>query len=431
MGVRVSGTHPNVKIAFLCSEYFHYRLEHGQPIPSSAHGGFGFLTRKKAEGLSHRGHEVHVLVPAASFDAHQNVGRSFDEGGVTVHLYPHTGELEWRGFQHIASSVAAAIWASVRARIPALEQLMRAIDADVYVSENPSLSSCTVPSQQRNHVLIFQDPWSGADIRTLRRAALEYMGAAGAVTPSMSPVSGSPLPGYDTLTNWLGNVLLERYLHSLPPSFMFGEAACISDRARRLYRLPHLPRVLPNPIDVPEGLPRKADRPTVCWIGRWDPQKRVDLALETARQCPEIQFYIVGAPTERRDLLASAKALEERYAHFPNIHIRRFVTEEEKQRILDDSWILLNTSVREGLPITFLEAPAHGASIVAPVDPDGYASRFGRYVPNGDFVAALRESIRTEEFRAAGRKGYEYVRQVHETNHVLRQHLKVLRELVH
>jgi len=104
----------------------------------------------------------------------------------------------------------------------------------------------------------------------------------------------------------------------------------------------------------------------------------------------------------------------------------RFVTEEEKNRILDRSWILLNTSVREGLPITFLEAAAHGVSIIAPVDPDEYASKFGTFVPNGDFVGAIRQSVRQEDFRTSGQKGYEHVRRVHETNHVIQLHAEIL-----
>ena len=418
-----------MKIAFLCSEYFHYRIQDGRPVPSSAHGGFGYLTRKKAEGLSRLGHDVHALIPAASFDARRNIAGSYRESGVTVHLYPHTGELEWRGYRHVASSVAAAVWAAARSRIPTLEELMRSLDADVYVSENPSLSSCTVSPQQNNHVLIFQDPWSTDDMGVLTHAAREYLEFVGVVLPPVSPVSGSPLPFYDYLTNWLGNALLERYLRSVPSEFLFGEASCISDRARRLYGLRELPRVLPNPIDVPDTLPEKSSAPTVCWIGRWDPQKRVDVALEVARRCPEIEFYFVGAPTERPDLMVSARALEERYARFPNIHVRRFVTEEEKQRILNSSWVLLNTSVREGLPLTFLEAPAHGVSIVAAVDPDEYTSKFGRYVSDGDFVSAVRESVRSEDFRTNGRRGYEHVRRVHETGLVVRQHLAVLKEL--
>lgn len=415
-----------MKIGFLCSEYFHYQTTDGRAVPTSAHGGFGFLTRKKAEGLARLGNDVHVLIPAPSFDATRNERREFPLGEVTVHLYEYPSEIEWRGYAHAASSALRSTWTSLRGHVPALEEVMAEVDADVYVSENPSLYSCAVRSERNNHILVFQDPWSEADIAILRHAAIDLARAGGASVPSQASISGSPLPFYDGLTNILGNALLRRLMRRVPMNNMFGEALCISDRARRLYRLPATPGVLPNPIDVPPSIPVKADRPVVSWIGRWDPQKRVDIALETARLCPEVEFFIVGSPTDRADLRATAAALEEKYRRYRNIHVMRFVSEEEKNRILDQSWMLLNTSVREGLPITFLEAGAHGACIIAPVDPDGYASRFGTFVTGGDFVDAIRQSAQREDFRTRGREGYEHVRRVHETSHVIQRHAEIL-----
>ncbi len=415
-----------MKIGFLCSEYFHYRMSEGRPVPTSAHGGFGFLTRKKAEGLARIGHDVHVLIPAPSFDATRNESRQFPIGDVTVHLYEYGSEIEWQGYAQALSSAVRSAWTSLRGHVPALEEVMESVAADVYVSENPSLYSCAVGSQRENHVLVFQDPWSEADIAILRRAAIDFAQAGGARVPSRASISGSPLPFYDSLTNILGNALLRRLMRRMPMDRMFGEARCVSSRAQRLYRLSGTPDFLPNPIDVPPSVPIKADRPVVSWIGRWDPQKRVDVALETARSCPEVEFFIIGSPTDRADLRATAAALEERYRRYENIHVMRFVSEEEKNRILDQSWILLNTSVREGLPITFLEAAAHGASIIAPVNPDEYASRFGTFVQNGDFVGAIRQSVRDEDFRVAGRSGHEHVQRVHEANRVIQRHVDIL-----
>jgi len=416
----------SMKIGFLCSEYFYYRTSEGKSVPTSCHGGFGVLTRKNAEGLSRLGHDVHVLIPAPSFEATRNERRQFPIDGVTVHLFEYPQELEWRGYAHAVTSALRSAWASTRGRVPALEEVMEEVDADVYVSENPSLYSCAVPTRRENHVLVFQDPWSVTDLNVLRRAAVDYARAGGANAPSRATISGSPLPFYDSLTNLLGTALLRRLMRRIPMKCMFGEARCISDRAQRLYRLPEMPDFLPNPIDVPESIPVKEDRAVVSWIGRWDPQKRVDIALETARSCPEVEFFFIGSPTDRSDLRATAQTLEKRYARYENIHVMRFVTEEEKNRILDRSWILLNTSVREGLPITFLEAAAHGVSIIAPVDPDEYASKFGTFVPNGDFVGAIRQSVRQEDFRTSGQKGYEHVRRVHETNHVIQLHAEIL-----
>ncbi len=55
----------------------------------------------------------------------------------------------------------------------------------------------------------------------------------------------------------------------------------------------------------------------------------------------------------------------------PNLRLTGFVTEEEKSRILASSWALMNTSVREALPVSFLEALAHKTPIISGEDPDG------------------------------------------------------------
>lgn len=415
-----------MRVGFLCSEYFHYQASSGGTVPSSAHGGFGFLTRKKAEGLLRLGHEVHVLVPARSFDAARNENRVLVINGVTVHLYEYASELEWKGYTQALSAIGKSIWTTAQGRIPSLEALLDSVDADVYISENPDLASCTVPRQHENHILVFQDPWGRDDIEVLRHASIEYAHSAGLEPRSASPVSGSPLPLYDTFSNSLGNALLRKLLRTTPPQCLYAEAECVGDRAQRLYRLAATPTFLPNPIDVPPSPPAKADTPTVCWIGRWDPQKRVDVALEVARACPEVEFYFVGAPTQRGDLIAVATELERRYSRHTNVHLMRFVTEEEKERILCQSWILLNTSAREGLPITFLEAAAHSANIIAPVDPDGFTSSFGALVLDGDFARAIRQAVREETFRTTGRRGYDHALRVHETKRVIQRHVEIL-----
>jgi hypothetical protein len=53
-------------------------------------------------------------------------------------------------------------------------------------------------------------------------------------------------------------------------------------------------------------------------------------------------------------------------------------------------WILVNTSAKEAMPYTFGEAAAHCCAIFAGVDPDQYASRFGRDVKDDDYAAILR-----------------------------------------
>lgn len=71
-----------LKIGFVCSEYFSYKEKNGKLVPTSAHGGFGFLTRTKAEFLAALGHEVHVFTYSSSFDYDRRTADVVEEKGL-------------------------------------------------------------------------------------------------------------------------------------------------------------------------------------------------------------------------------------------------------------------------------------------------------------------------------------------------------------
>ena len=76
----------------------------------------------------------------------------------------------------------------------------------------------------------------------------------------------------------------------------------------------------------------------------------------------------------------------------PNLDMRGFVDQfrsDDLSRILGASWIIMNTSAREGLPNSMLEAAAHRCAILSSVNPDGFAVEFGRHVEDDNFAAGL------------------------------------------
>ena len=207
-------------------------------------------------------------------------------------------------------------------------------------------------------------------------------------------------------------------------SSVFSEAHFISEKTQKMFDLDYKPRFLPNPTVVPEFIPEKSNKPVISWIGRWDPIKRVQLALEVARKLPDYDFHFVGVPTKNRFIQYASRNLAAQYERFPNIHIHGFISEQEKKSLLKDSWILMNTSFREGLPITFLEAAAYGLAIVSSVNPDSWSERFGKYIPpSEDFVSGLKSFIDSEDPSTFGRKAHNYVKEVHSLDKVMEQHI--------
>jgi len=108
------------------------------------------------------------------------------------------------------------------------------------------------------------------------------------------------------------------------------------------------------------------DVPRVVWVGRLDPVKRAELAIDVAARCPDIQFDMVG-PSASEDY---TRQLRERSSGLDNVHWVGPVNFAEVGHLYRRSLALLCTSKFEGFPNTFLEAWSMGCPVVSTVDPD-------------------------------------------------------------
>ena len=175
----------------------------------------------------------------------------------------------------------------------------------------------------------------------------------------------------------------------------------------------------------PPSLPRKHDRPTLTFIARWDKRKRPWIFLDLAKEFPDYQFVAIGQGSASAEAGFDAE-LRNRYRGISNLDmpglINRFHQPERMHQILSDTWVFVSTAVREGLPLTFLEAAAYGCPIVSRVDPDQFATRFGRQVHDDDYASAIR-SLLADSPLDKGRAAYEYVRETYETSKALAVHL--------
>ncbi len=126
-------------------------------------------------------------------------------------------------------------------------------------------------------------------------------------------------------------------------------------------------QVAHNGLDIspPSHTVPRSTVPTICVLGRLVPHKRVEHALEVAARLrasmPDIRVDVIGDGWWRPEL--------ERHAHDLGVDdIVRFsghVSDAERARLLDRSWILLAPSVKEGWGIAIMEAAAHGVPAVA------------------------------------------------------------------
>jgi glycosyltransferase involved in cell wall biosynthesis len=175
--------------------------------------------------------------------------------------------------------------------------------------------------------------------------------------------------------------------------------------------------LLPNPVDVEPGAAPRHPRPRVLFLARLDPYKRPWLAVELARRFPDVEFILAGKAHYQGVGAWTPTDLP------PNVQLVGHVDGVAKARLLASSWVLLNTSIHEGLAVSFLEALACQTPLLACVDPGGVVSRFGlaagRFDGNGlaglpALEAALRRLLAEPSLRhEAGARGRAWVAATH------------------
>lgn len=361
-----------MKICFLVSEFFAW----------GKYGGYGTATRVVTTELSRRGHDVTVITPARGNQPEREV-----IDGVTILSFPA---------------------GSLRRQL----RLLRTCDADVYHSQEPSLGTWLAmkAAPLSAHVVTCRDTRVYADWLIEMRSWL---------------LDGS----FKTFLTfpYENNLLVTRAVRAADAVYCPNEFS--RPIAQKKYGLNVLPGFLPSPVRPPAITVEKACDPTVCFVGRWDRRKRPEIFFELAREFPDVKFLAIG----QARTAARTAALRRQYAEVSNLELPGFVDQFSSiafQQLLSQSWILVNTALREGLPRSFLEAAYFKCAILSRVDPDGFASRFGRRVENDDFAEGLRSLLAGDAWRECGEAACEYVSGKYGIEESIGQHLEVYRRLV-
>lgn len=373
-----------MRVCFVVSELFHWGL----------YGGFGALTRTIGRELARRDIEVYVVMPQSS--RHQRRIETVD--GMTVLSVP-------------SKSHSFKMMNTFRSR-----SLYNLCEADIYHSQEPSpgtwIAAKTEP--EKIHVITFQDPLLKTIDEHRRLLTITY--------PNTSYFSRKL-----AISLRIENYFTSKAIHRADA--LFCQAKFIIPKVRAMYNLKRQPDFLPNPVSVTERAMKKADESTVCFLARWDPVKRVQIFFQLARRFPNVRFIAMGkAHNEERD-----QYLRKKCNDIPNLTCPGFVTEEEKSKILEKSWIYVNTSIRECLPVAFLEAAAHKCAILSSENPDDFAKNFGYRVSDYSLMSytkGLRVLLKDNCWKEKGEKGYKYVKQVHEMKNVINQHIDIYNKLL-
>jgi glycosyltransferase involved in cell wall biosynthesis/O-antigen/teichoic acid export membrane protein len=99
---------------------------------------------------------------------------------------------------------------------------------------------------------------------------------------------------------------------------------------------------------------QRTPQPSLLYLGRLKRYKRIELLLDALEAVPEATLEVAGEGDHREALEAEveARGLEER------VRMHGFVSEDEKRRLLQSSWVNLVASSAEGWCLTVMEAGA-------------------------------------------------------------------------
>lgn len=125
--------------------------------------------------------------------------------------------------------------------------------------------------------------------------------------------------------------------------------------------------IIPNCFNAPPGA--RADRSGgILWVATVRPQKRPELLLEIARRLPQLRFVMIGGSDPGLRAEEYARSIRAAAAQVPNVEFKGFVPFEEADRHFGAARLVVNTSLYEGFPNTFLQAWSRGVPTLAFVD---------------------------------------------------------------
>ncbi|MEM3715122.1 MAG: glycosyltransferase family 4 protein [Nitrososphaeria archaeon] len=421
-----------MRIGFVCSEYFGAKETDVGLIPTSVHGGFGFLTRLKAEYLASLGNQVDVFTYAYSFDYEGKSPSEISINDVKIHLIP---EKVIVGKNNLL--LGAKYMVSKPKENKYFLNLITKEQIQILQFEDTPTSMIMADLDNLKKILIFQDPFDYYDNNLLIDSKNNYLNIfKGETEPYHVKKINERFPN-ELLINWLHrrNFInpIKKILNDSNSLSIFAEADFIGEKVKKLFDLKYVPKTLRNPIFISNSVQKKSQRPSFTWVGRWDPQKRPDTMLRVAKELPEYDFYLIGTATRvPKDFLSIESKLIKEYSKYRNIHILGFVDEKTKREFIGKSWALVNTSIREGLPITFLEAMAEGTPIISYVDPDNYVTRFGIKTDYNidSFKEAIEESVSEKLYEKKGEEEREYIRKEHEIGVVMNRHIDIYENIL-
>lgn len=349
-------------------------------------GGFGTATRAIGGGLAQQGIEVSAVVPLRA-DYGQKPFEQLD--GIKVY--------------------GTSYWKTLTSG-----EIFKEIGADIYHSQEPTIATYLAQRARPDaiHIVTCRDP------RGLRDHFIELLHTNNK-RRLLSPIN----TWYYEASPWVKKSVRQADMIFTPAP------TCLHERIRSLYGRSLNPVFVPSPVDLPPSPPRKAEKPTFLFVGRWDRRKRIERFFELARMMPACDFIAVGNAHDS----AYDAFLRRAYGDIPNLSMPGFVPRFGSPGVneyYEKAWALINTSAREGLPYTFLESLAYECAIVSCLNPEDFSTKYGYFMEDGDFEKGINFLLQDPSLKERVTKGAELVRATFNLENSIKIHLDYYHKLL-
>lgn len=117
--------------------------------------------------------------------------------------------------------------------------------------------------------------------------------------------------------------------------------------------------LIPNCFTPPQGASADPNG-YVLWVATLRRSKRPEVFFEIARRLPQYRFVMIGGVDSDPEGQEFGRRIQEEAATLPNVDYKGFLPLFEADRLFDGARALVNTSLYEGFPNTFLQAWSRG-----------------------------------------------------------------------
>ncbi len=193
-----------------------------------------------------------------------------------------------------------------------------------------------------------------------------------------------------------------------------------------------------NPIVINSGHPipntpfKKIQPPMILWIGRLQSWKRPNLFLRIAKELQDLNsnFYIIGPGNYYKNEIKDFSLTNNNFTYISG------VTPVEDNLYYEHASLIINTSLFEGFPNSFIQAWLHETPVISlNVDPDSIISKHGLgYHAKGNIdnmILRIKDLIKNpSKLKEIGKRSREYAIQNFNIIKTAEKHLRVYEWLI-